>query len=95
MQDDPDTPGGLETETRALRGELARLNSQPYFQRQNSFWRMVSWNFARGLSFGLGSVIGATILVAVLVKLLSSIDFIPVIGDWATQIIEDIDARVR
>ena len=45
---------------------------------------MLVFNFARGLASGLGSVIEATPLVSVLVYLLSQIDFIPLIGEWAT-----------
>lgn len=89
MQDEAES-AGLETEVKALRGEVARLNAQPFFRNQSSFWRMVGWNLTRGLSFGLGSVLGATILVAIFVKMLSSIDFIPVLGDWAQRIIEQI-----
>lgn len=91
MQDDAERPG-LESEVNALRREVARLNAQPFFRNQTSFWRMVGWNLIRGLSFGLGSVLGATILVAFFVKMLSSIDFVPVLGDWAQRIIEEIQA---
>ncbi|MBL4750246.1 MAG: hypothetical protein JKX71_06645 [Amylibacter sp.] len=43
-----------------------------------------------GLTFGLGSVIGATVLVSVLVYLLRGIDFIPIISDWATEVLSII-----
>jgi len=44
----------------------------------------------RGLAFGLGSVIGATILVYLVVASLSKIDFIPIIGEWAKEIADVI-----
>jgi len=90
---EPDAKPELSDEVRALHEQVTRLNEQVFFQRQNSFWRTMGWNLARGISFGLGSVLGATVIVAVVVRFLGSIDFIPVIGDWATQIIDDIDSR--
>jgi len=45
----------------------------------------------RGLAFGLGSVLGATILVSVAAYLLAQIDFIPIIGDWAADIAREIN----
>jgi hypothetical protein len=51
------------------------------------------WSIARGLFFGLGSALGATILLAFVVRMLGSIDFIPILGDWAKQIIEQIQTN--
>jgi len=95
MQDEIDTTAKIEAEVRALRDEVVKLNNQRFFRVEASFWQLAFWSLVRGLSFGLGSVLGATILVAVLVRVLGSIDFIPVLGDWATQIIDDINSRGR
>lgn len=80
---DRDTNKALE----ALKNELATLNRHRFITIQNSPWRMIGFQFLRGLAFGLGSVVGATLLVSALVYALSTIDFIPIIGDWASQII--------
>jgi hypothetical protein len=48
-------------------------------------------NFLRGLAFGLGSVIGATFLVYLLVQILSQIEFIPILGDWALRLIAEVE----
>jgi len=45
------------------------------------------------LAFGLGSVLGATILVYVTVQILAQIEFIPILGDWAVQIIGEIESN--
>lgn len=50
-------------------------------------------NFLGGLAWGLGSVIGATIVVAILVWFLSFINFVPVIGDFTHQVIQDVNSR--
>ena len=48
---------------------------------------MLGFQFIRGLAFGLGSVLGATVLVSILVYFLAQIDFIPIIGEWAQEIL--------
>lgn len=46
-------------------------------------WRKyIAISFVRGLFMGLGSVVGATILVAVSIWLLNTFDWLPVIGEW-------------
>ncbi len=76
----------LVEEIAQLRREVALLNGHRFIRVQNSFWRMLGFQFLRGLALGLGSVIGATLLVSFAVYLLSHIDFIPILGDWAAEI---------
>ena len=83
---DPD----LTTEVRALREEVAQMNTHRFIRLHDSLWKLGLFQLYRGLAFGLGSVLGATILVALLVRMLGSIDFIPVLGDWAQQIIDQL-----
>ena len=91
MQDQSDPETALEEEVRALRGEIKRLNEQRYFRVESSLLQVAFWNIIRGLAWGFGSVLGATILISFLVRMLGSIDFIPILGDWAQQIIEQIE----
>lgn len=85
----------LDSEIRALREEVARINRHRLFTSQSTVGRMLALSLGRGLAFGLGSVIGASFLVSVLVFSLSQIDFIPVLGDWAARIAEEIQAGVE
>lgn len=80
----------LNAEMRRLREEVAMLNGHRFIRVQNSIPRLLAFNFARGLAFGLGTVVGASLLVSAVVYSLSQIDFIPVIGDWASQIADQI-----
>ena len=66
------------------------MNSHRFIRMHNSLSKLIWFNFMRGLAFGLGSVIGATVLVSILVYLLRGIDFIPIIGDWATEVLSII-----
>ena len=81
----------LEDEIKALRREVAQLNSHRLIRVYDSTTRLLWFQFLRGLVFGLGSVVGATILVSVLVYVLSFVDFIPVLGEWAAEIIRVIE----
>ncbi|KPU84934.1 hypothetical protein JI58_00685 [Marinosulfonomonas sp. PRT-SC04] len=80
----------MRADLKALRAELHLLNTHRFVRIHNSMWRLISFQFIRGLAFGLGSVIGATALVSVLVYSLSTIDFIPIIGEWAKRIVDMI-----
>ncbi len=66
------------------------MNRHRFIRMHNSLPKLIWFNFMRGLAFGLGSVIGATVLVSVLVYLLREINFIPIIGDWATEVLSVI-----
>lgn len=80
----------LHADLMALKEEMQLLNTHRFVRIHNSMWRLISFQFVRGLAFGLGSVIGATMLVSVLVYMLSTIDFIPIVGEWAKEIVDMI-----
>ena len=81
----------LEREVGALRREIERLNGHRMLRIYGSTGRLLWHQFLRGLAFGLGSVVGATILVSVLVYVLSFVDFVPVLGEWAAEIIRIVE----
>lgn len=90
---DTDDDQALTKELRALRTEVAELNAHRFVTLHDSLWRLGLFQLYRGLAFGLGSVLGATILVSLAAYLLAQIDFIPIIGDWAADIAREIDAE--
>lgn len=75
----------------ALTKELRNLQEHYAMRTLSSKRRMMFAQFLRGIAFGLGSVLGATVVVSALVYSLSQIDFIPIIGDWANEIIRIIE----
>ena len=89
-REEPEEIRRTRKEIAALREELHRLNTHRFVRIHNSLWRLLGFQFVRGLAFGLGSVIGATILVYLVVASLSKIDFIPIIGEWAKEIADVI-----
>lgn len=80
----------LSFEVRALRAEVERMNNHRFIRLHDSLFQLGLFQLYRGLAFGLGSVLGATLLVSLVAFMLTSIDFIPVLGDWARQILEEI-----
>jgi len=80
----------LKDEIADLRAEIARINAHKFIRAHDSYLGLIGFNFLRGLALGLGTVVGATILVSVAVYFLSQIDFIPIVGDWAREIADDI-----
>jgi len=81
------------TDTERLSQAIETLNQHKLMQIYANPWRMMWVSFLRGLAFGLGSVLGATILVYVTVQILAQIEFIPILGDWAAQIIGEIESN--
>lgn len=78
----------LVSEIRALRREVEKLNGHRFFRIHDKFWTMLWHSLARGLMMGLGTVVGATVLLSLVIWTLSQIEFIPIIGEWARQIID-------
>lgn len=51
--------------------------------------QVYSMNFIRGIFFGFGTVLGGTVLVALIVWVLGQfVDWFPIIGDFIKQIID-------
>ena len=53
-------------------------------------WKLMWFSLLKGLMIGFGSVLGATVVVAVFVYLLAQIEFVPILGEWVSQIIEQV-----
>lgn len=81
------------SELARLQVELEVLNRQAFFRLQNAPVRGMVRSFLNGMAFGLGSFLGATLVVSFLVYSLAQIDFIPIIGEWASQIADRIKDR--
>ncbi len=70
---------------------ITDLYNHNFFYIYNSLWRLMFVSLLRGLASGLGFVIGATILVSLLTFLLSQIEFIPILGEWVSKLIVQIE----
>jgi hypothetical protein len=80
----------LSNDLETLSAEVARLNAHRFVRMHDSTWRLMLFNFLRGLAFGFGSVAGATIVVSIVGYFLNQIEVVPIIGDWAKQVASEI-----
>jgi len=55
-------------------------------------YKLYLMNFVRGLMFGLGSALGATVIVALLLWTLSWFNEVPFIGDFARTVQHSIES---
>ena len=76
----------------ALTEEVRRLNGSNFLRQQNSLLRILLYQFLRGLAFGLGTALGATVLLSLLVWWLSQFELLPIVGEWAAQLVNQIEA---
>ena len=74
---------------------IRSLTKHNFFKIHNSFWILILVSLLRGLASGLGWVLGATILVSLLTYTLSQIEFIPILGELVSRLIEEIEAFER
>ena len=86
-QTDKDTLEAMRHLTR----EIEKLNSHRFIAIQNSPRRMILFQFGRGLAFGLGSVLGATLLVSLITWWLAQFEFLPIIGDWMAVLADEFE----
>ena len=81
-----------ETTTHNLNLLLQQLLSHRFARIQASIWTALWAYFLQGIAFGLGSFLGATIVVYFLVMALGQLEFIPIIGDLASELIAEINS---
>ena len=84
-----------DNEIKKLSEAIKSLNNNNIFKIYNSAKKILFISFLKGLASGLGWIIGATILVSLLTYILSQIEFIPILGDIVSQLIEEIEAFDR
>jgi len=93
--DQDEEPQALAEEIRNLRNEVARLNSLSFVRIHNSFPKLMGFSLARGLAFGLGTVLGASVLLSAVAWSLSQVEFLPIVGEWIGEIVQQIEAAAE
>ena len=81
-----------ETTKQDLNLLLQQLLNHRFARIQTSIWTALWAYFLQGIAFGLGSFLGATIVVYFLVMALGQLEFIPIVGDLASELIAEINA---
>ena len=78
-----------------LEKAIVELKDQNFFFIYSSIWRIIGVSLIQGLASGLGWIIGATLLVSTLTFFLSQIEFVPIIGEWVSRVIQEIKSFER
>lgn len=74
-----------------LTQEVERLNNHTFVRVHNSIWRLLFFQLLRGLALGLGTVMGATVLVSLIAWWASQFSFVPILGEWLNQIVQQME----
>lgn len=69
------------------------MGAEKYHNVSHSRKDIIVNNFLGGIAWGVGSAIGATILIAVLGLLISRIDYIPAIGNIVSEVTSYVESR--
>ncbi|MDO6721026.1 DUF5665 domain-containing protein [Psychrosphaera sp. 1_MG-2023] len=83
----------LLKQTENIQAELEKLNNHKLVHTYNSIPRLMWFSLLKGISLGLGSVLGATVVLSTLVYLLSQMEFIPIIGEWISAILDVVKEK--
>ena len=85
----------MSDDQKRLADALEELKDHNFMKIHESPIKFIYYNLLRGLAIGLGSVVGATLLVSILVAILAQIELIPILGNYAHQVIEIIEKLDR
>ena len=81
-----------DQENGAKRAVLEELFNDIYKDRKRIYWA----NFVRGLFFGFGSVLGGTLLIAILVWILAQLGaIVPFLSDFIQQLLDALSVSRR
>jgi hypothetical protein len=76
-----------DNEKGARKQMLEELFEDFHSNRIQIYWM----NFTRGIFFGLGTILGGTVLIAVIIWLLGQLVTIPFIGEYISGIIDSLN----
>lgn len=49
--------------------------------------KSLGWHFARGMAYGLGMITAVAIVIPVIIFILSQIQWVPLLGDFLTDVV--------
>ena len=85
----------LTKELKSLSKEIRKLKDQDFMQVFNNPWKFMGFSLLKGIAVGFGSVLGASVVVALFVYLLSQISFVPFVGEFVNEIIGQIETHTE
>lgn len=83
----------IHREARIISEQIALLNNHQLIRVYSSLPTLLFFMLLKGVAFGLGSVIGATIVVSILAYVLSQFEFLPIVGEWVRALLDIIQQQ--
>jgi len=80
----------LLRDLKLLTKEVKALKNLEFVQVLKKPGRLMWLSLLKGMMTGLGSVLGATVLVAILLYIIAQISFVPIIGDFIKDLMSEI-----
>ena len=83
----------LAKEVKILAKEVNKLKDLEFMKVFSNPLRFMWFSLLKGMMVGLGTVLGASVLVALLVFILSKVSLVPVVGDFVKEILNQIQTE--
>lgn len=80
----------LAKEIKALTKEVHKLRDLEFIKILKHPFKLMWLSLLKGLMVGFGSVLGASVLVALFVYLIAQISLVPIVGDFVKDIMSQI-----
>ena len=74
---------------------IANENLKEFIRYSSSPWRIVWTNFVAGVFRGLGALLGASIVIALMIWILGWFTTLPLIGEYATDVKETVNQYIN
>jgi len=81
----------LIKEMKSLSKEVRKLRDLEFVKILKHPWKFLWMAFLKGVMVGFGSVLGASVLVAVFVYLVAQISFVPIIGGFVEDLFSELN----
>lgn len=78
-----------------LVGLVKQLRSERYLQMVDNLKKYLLYHFLGGLASGLGGVVGASLVFALIVFTVSKLQVVPVIGNFVTEVIKVVEENLK
>jgi len=70
-------------------------SGEKYKNVQRPMGKMLYYNFIGGIAWGLGVLIGSTIIFALIAFFIGKVDFVPLFGQFAAKVIESAQFNLQ
>ena len=75
------------------KGSVQGLLEELYQDMYDKRWQLYKLNFMRGIFFAFGSVMGGTVIIALLIWILSLFDTLPIAGHFIDTVRQTLESR--